>query len=59
MRHCTMAPSGIVFALGFWMLQEQSVRLAGAFKFDFRIAYLLPPVLMLAISIFLFRRRSG
>ncbi|TWI02939.1 lipopolysaccharide export system permease protein [Luteimonas cucumeris] len=50
---------GIVFALGFWMLQEQSVRLAGAFKFDFRIAYLLPPVLMLAISIFLFRRRSG
>lgn len=50
---------GIVFALGFWMLQEQFVQLAGVFKFDFRLAYLLPSVLMLAVSAYLFRRRSG
>lgn len=50
---------GIVFALGFWMLQAQFVRLAGVFKFDYRLAYLLPPLLMLTISGFLFRRRSG
>lgn len=50
---------GIVFALGFWLLQTQFVRMAGVFKFDFRIAYLLPPVLMLAASAVLFRRRSG
>lgn len=50
---------GIVFALGFWMLQEQFVQMAGVFKFDFRVAYLLPPMLMLAISAYLFRKRSG
>ena len=50
---------GIVFALGFWLLQTQFVRMAGVFKFDFRLAYLLPPVLMLAVSAVLFRRRSG
>jgi lipopolysaccharide export system permease protein len=50
---------GIVFALGFWILQTQFVRMAGVFKFDFRVAYLLPPVLMLGVSAVLFRRRSG
>ncbi len=50
---------GIVFALGFWILQTQFVRMAGVFKFDFRIAYLVPPVLMLGVSAVLFRRRSG
>ena len=50
---------GVVFALGFWLLQEMSARLAGAYKFDYRIAYVLPSVLMLAVSAFLFRRRSG
>lgn len=50
---------GIVFALGFWLLQTQFVSLAGVYKFDFRIAYLVPPALMLAISTYLFRRRSG
>lgn len=50
---------GIVFALGFWLLQTQFVRMAGVFKFDFRVAYLLPPVLMLGVSAVLFRRRSG
>ncbi|MFC0676906.1 LPS export ABC transporter permease LptG [Lysobacter korlensis] len=50
---------GIVFALGFWLLQTQFVRLAGVFKFDFRIAYLLPTLIMLAVSAALFRKRSG
>jgi lipopolysaccharide export system permease protein len=50
---------GIVFALGFWLLQTQFVRMAGVFHFDFRIAYLLPPVLMLGTSAVLFQRRSG
>ncbi|KAF1708971.1 LPS export ABC transporter permease LptG [Pseudoxanthomonas kalamensis DSM 18571] len=50
---------GIVFALAFWVLQLQFSRLAAAFKFDFRIAYALPPILMLSISAWLFRRRSS
>ena len=50
---------GVVFALWFWLLQAQFVRLAVVFKFDFRVAYLLPPVLMLGISAVLFQRRSG
>src|SRR5690606_10667638 len=48
---------GIVFALGFWLLQTQFVKLASAFKFDFRVAYLLPTVIMVGVSIALFRRR--
>src|SRR5690606_37137504 len=51
--------AGIVFALGFWLLQTQFVSLAGVYKFDFRIASLLPPAVMLAISAYLFRKRSG
>jgi len=50
---------GIVFALGFWLLQTQFVKLAGVYKFDYRIAYVIPPMAMLAISSVLFRRRSG
>ena len=50
---------GIVFALGFWLLQTQFVKLAGVYKFDFRLAYLVPPAIMLAVSATLFRRRSG
>ena len=50
---------GIIFALGFMLLQMQFGRLAGAFRFDYRIAYALPPVLMLGISWLLFRRKSG
>jgi lipopolysaccharide export system permease protein len=50
---------GIVFALGFWLLQTQFVRLAGVFKFDYRIAYVAPTLIMLAVSAALFRRRSG
>ena len=50
---------GIVFALGFMLLQMLFGRLAGATRFDYRIAYALPPLLMLGISWWLFRRKSG
>jgi lipopolysaccharide export system permease protein len=50
---------GIVFALGFWLVQTQFVKLAGVYKFDYRLAYLIPPAIMLAVSATLFRRRSG
>jgi lipopolysaccharide export system permease protein len=50
---------GIVFALGFYMLQKLSTNLAGVYRFDYRLAYLLPPAVMLAVSAMLFRRRSG
>jgi lipopolysaccharide export system permease protein len=33
--------------------------MAGALKFDYRIAYALPPILMLLISGWLFKRRSA
>ena len=50
---------GIMFALSFWMLQLMFSRLAGAFKFDYWIAYLLPPLVMLGVSMWLFKRRSS
>ena len=50
---------GIVFALGFWMLQTLFGNLAQAFRFDIRMAYLLPLVVMFGVSAALFRRRSG
>jgi lipopolysaccharide export system permease protein len=50
---------GIVFALGFYMLQEQFVKFASVYRLDYRLAYLLPPVLLLTVSAVLFRRRSG
>ena len=50
---------GVVFALGFWLLQNQVVKLAAVYKFDYRLAYLIPPTVMMAVSWFLFRRRSG
>ncbi|MDQ3618436.1 MAG: LPS export ABC transporter permease LptG [Pseudomonadota bacterium] len=50
---------GIVFALGFWLLQSQFVQLATVYKFDFRLAYLLPTLIMLAVSAALFMKRSG
>jgi len=50
---------GIVFALAFWLLQTQFVKLATVYKFDYRIAYMLPTLIMLGVSMFLFRRRSG
>ena len=50
---------GIVFSLGFWLLQQQCVRLAQVYHFDYRVAYVMPTLVMLAVSWFLFRRRSG
>ncbi|QDH71003.1 LPS export ABC transporter permease LptG [Marilutibacter alkalisoli] len=50
---------GIVFGLGFYLLQAQFVQLAKVLKFDFRIAYLLPTLIMVGVSVWLFRRRSG
>jgi len=50
---------GIVFAVGFWALQLQFVRFASAFHVDFRIAYAIPPLLLLGISMAMFRRRSS
>lgn len=50
---------GIVFALGFWVLQQMFSRLAGIYHFDYRIAYALPPLIMLGVSGYLFKRRSG
>ncbi len=50
---------GMLFALGFMLLQMFFGRMAGALKFDYRIAYALPPILMLAISGWLSRRRVG
>ncbi|SHE70447.1 LPS export ABC transporter permease LptG [Thermomonas hydrothermalis] len=49
---------GIVFALGFWVLQMISSRLAGIYHIDFRIAYALPPIIMLTVSFLMFQRRS-
>jgi lipopolysaccharide export system permease protein len=50
---------GMLFALGFLLLQMFFGRMAGALKFDYRIAYALPPILMLVISRLLFNRKSG
>src|SRR3546814_16629232 len=41
---------GIVFALGFWLLQMQFVKLAGGYRFDYPLASLLPPGVWLGES---------
>ena len=50
---------GIVFALGFYVLQLTFSKLAGVYRFDYRIAYAMPPMIMLLVSYLLFKRRSG
>ncbi|WP_101927541.1 MULTISPECIES: LPS export ABC transporter permease LptG [Luteimonas] len=50
---------GIVFALGFWLAQTQIVKLAAVYKLDYRLAYAIPPIVMLLVSWMLFRKRSG
>ena len=50
---------GMLFALGFLLLQMFFGRMAGALRFDYRIAYALPPIVMLAVSGWLFKRRSS
>ncbi|MFT4196708.1 MAG: LPS export ABC transporter permease LptG [Pseudoxanthomonas sp.] len=49
---------GILFALGFWLLQMLFGRLASTLRLDYRIAYALAPILMLSVSAWLFKRRS-
>ena len=39
--------------------RESFTRLAGIYHFDFRIAYAMPPAIMLGVSLWLFKRRSG
>lgn len=48
---------GIVFALGFYLLQRVSVQVAGVFHLDYRLAYAIPPLIMLGMSFLMFRRR--
>jgi lipopolysaccharide export system permease protein len=48
---------GVLFALGFWVLQMLFSRLSLAFKLDFRVAYALPSILMLSVSAWLFKWR--
>ena len=50
---------GIVFSLGFWLVQTQVVRLAGVFHFDYRLAYTIPAAVVMLLSLWLFKRRSG
>lgn len=50
---------GVVFALGFWLVQTQAVELAKVYDLDFRIAYAVPTLVMVLVSWLLFRRRSG
>lgn len=47
---------GILFALAFWLLQLFFGRVAGALKLDYRIAYALPPVVLLVVAHWLYRR---
>lgn len=49
---------GIVFAVAFWALQTMFVRMAGAFRLDYRIAYAIPPILLMVVSWAMFRQRS-
>ena len=54
-----VSPRTALWVALFWLLQQQCVRLAQVYHFDYRIAYTLPTLVMLAVSWFLFRRRSG
>ncbi|WP_206614677.1 LPS export ABC transporter permease LptG [Xylella fastidiosa] len=48
---------GILFALSFWMLQMFFERIASVLKLNYQIFYLLPPMVMLCGSYWLFRRQ--
>lgn len=50
---------GIVFSLGFLILQMMALRLAAAFNLPYPLVYALPIAIMLGVSGVLFRRRSG
>ena len=50
---------GILFGLAFFLLQSTFVEFAKVYKLDLRIGYLVPTIVMLLFSAFLFRRKSG
>lgn len=50
---------GIVFSLGFLIMQMMALRLAAAFHVPYPLVYALPIVIMLAVSGIVFSRRSG
>jgi len=47
----------LIFTLGFWLLQNQVVKRAAVYKFDDRLTYLIPPLVMLTASWGMFRQR--
>jgi lipopolysaccharide export system permease protein len=49
---------GIIFSLSFWMLQKMAVEISQTFRFDYRVAYLMPLIVMTIISAVFFNRRS-
>lgn len=50
---------GIVFSLAFWLLQSTFIQFAKVYGLDLWVGYLIPTALMIVLSFFLFRRRSG
>ena len=50
---------GIVFALGFWLLQTQFVKMANRYQSDIMVEKALPTLIMIVVSWGLFRKRSG
>lgn len=51
--------AGIVFGLGFFILQRLSSNLASVYGIDYRLAFLVPPAIMVATSAAMFRKRAG
>lgn len=49
--------AGIVFGLGYFLLSRLTVSLADVYRFDVRLAYALPPLLVLGLAWLQFRPR--
>lgn len=47
---------GIVIGIGFLIVQRLFVDLSDVYRFDVRLALALPPLMLMALSVFLFRR---
>ena len=50
---------GIVFSLGFLILQMMALRMAAAFHLPYPLVYAMPIVMLLSVSALVFARRSG
>jgi len=50
--------AGIMFGLSFFLLNRLAVNLAGVYGLDMRLANALPPLTLLIVSAWLFRRRG-